>query len=372
MGERPALSVEDVDLATVGAGLLEAWRELAAEAVEPNPFYSPEVLLPAARRLSRGGDVRLVVVRHGTDMVLAMPLGSSRYRRMPIPACSTWRHPYCYLGTPLVRRDALDVAPGMVLQTLRRRGGPGWLVLQQVYVDGPVVAAFRAAAQELSAHWTEFAVWDRPAVEARADETYLEGTLTGRSAKALRRQRRNLERELGPVVARDVARSGDRDAVAREIEAFLRMESAGWKGRAGTAMASTPSHAAFWREACQALADAGRLEQWQLVAGDVVVARQCHVRDGDTVFHLKTTYDESLARRSPGVQLELEVLHAFHQDPALRWIDPCTDPGSGTSDRLYPDSRRLGDALIGLGVLGRCVSRLVPPTARAWHGLRRR
>jgi CelD/BcsL family acetyltransferase involved in cellulose biosynthesis len=375
IGTKPlpkGFSVEEVPLLSIDAGLLEGWRELAAAAVEPNPFFSPEVLLPASRWLSGGAVVRLIVVRRGARVVLAMPVSFGGYRRIPLLGVLTWRHPYCYVGTPLVCPDALDDAPAMVLEALARRGRTGALVLQQIYVDGPVARAFRDAALQRSAPWVEHGVWSRPAVEAREEETYLENTLGARSAKALRRQRRHLERELGPMTARDVARSGDRDAVARETEAFLTMEAAGWKGRAGTAMASDPSHAAFWTEACRALADSGRLEQWQLVAGDVVAARQCHVRDGDVVFHLKTTYDERFAQRSPGVQLELDVLHAFHVDPTLRHLDPCTDPVPGTSARLYPDSRRLGDALIGLTPAGRLGVRLVPQAAKVWRTVRRR
>lgn len=367
---RQAVTVEDVDPAAVDATVLRAWQALAAEAVEPNPFFSPEMLVPAARRLPGGSLARLLIVRQGQHLLLAMPFASGRYGRMPLHALTTWRHAYRYLGTPLVRPDALDTAPAAALEALAGRRGPGWLVLEQVYVDQPVASAFRRAALARRAAWLERGVWPRPAVRAREDDTYLQDTLAPRSMKALRRQRRNLERDLGPVRTRDVARDGDPATVAAEIEAFLEMESAGWKGRTRTALASDPAHAAFWREACRGFADAGRLELWQLVAGDVVAARQCHVRDGDTVFHLKTTYDEGLAQRSPGVQLELDVLHAFHVDPTLQWIDPCTDPVPGNSARLYPDTRPLGDVLIGLTRTGGLAMRVADGAARAWRGAR--
>jgi hypothetical protein len=51
--------VEEVTLPTVDAGLVEAWRELAAEAVEPNRSISPEVALVASRWLPEGADVRV-------------------------------------------------------------------------------------------------------------------------------------------------------------------------------------------------------------------------------------------------------------------------------------------------------------------------
>ena len=364
-------SVETINLGDVDADLLRAWRELADDAAEPNPFFGPEMLLPAARLLPGGSDVRLHVVRSGNRLDLAVPLIPARYRRMPVPALTTWRHPYRYVGTPLVRASALDFAPGALLRTLTQGRTPGWLVLEQMYVDGVVAEAFRTAAGRRSGGWVEHDVWRRPAVRRREAESYLDDTLGSRSAKTLRRQRRLLERDHGPVDARDVARTSDALAVGAEVEAFLDMEAAGWKGRAGTAAANDPAHAAFWREACEAMAEAGRLEMWQLRAGDVVAARQCHVRMGGTVFHLRTTYDEALGKSSPGVQLEVEAVHAFHVDREVDLLDPCTEPEPGTSSRLYPDSRPIGDVLIGLSVVGRLLADVTPLASRAWRAVRR-
>ena len=356
-----------VPLTEVDARLRGAWAELAEAAVEPNPFFAPEVLLPAAALLPGGSQVRLLTVHRDGALVLAVPVRRERYRRVPLPAASTWRHPYRYLGTPLVHPDALDDAAAALLWALRRV--TSWLVMEQLYVDGPVARALRDAARTAGAVWTEQDVWERPYVHARDTETYLEHTLSARSAKTLRRLRRGLERERGPVRACDVA-AATRDLDA-ELDAFLALEAAGWKGRAGTALASRPADADFFRAAGRALAAQGRLELWQLQAGDTVVARQCHLRSGDTVFHWKTAYDEQAGRWSPGVLLELDVLSAFHADPQLARLDPCTDDEPGTSARLYPDTRRLGVALVGLTPLGRLAARTAPVALRTWRAVRR-
>jgi hypothetical protein len=49
------LRVDLVPLQDPGDDLLAAWRDLEADAVEPNPFFGPDLLLPAVRRLA-GGD----------------------------------------------------------------------------------------------------------------------------------------------------------------------------------------------------------------------------------------------------------------------------------------------------------------------------
>src|SRR5439155_13614414 len=116
----------------------------------------------------------------------------------------------------------------------------------------------------------------------------------------LRRLRRAFERELGaPLEAID--RSGQPEAVER----FLALEASGWKGRRGTAMASRPGHADFFREMCAGAGSAGRLELLSLEAAGQVLAMKCSLFAGDGLFYLKAAYDEAHARYSPGVQLEL-------------------------------------------------------------------
>nr|WP_239520258.1 GNAT family N-acetyltransferase [Blastococcus saxobsidens] len=199
--------------------------------------------------------------------------------------------------------------------------------------------------------------------------------MSARSARSLRRLRRNLERDVGTVASQDVAAAADPVAVEAEVEAFLAMEMAGWKGRAGTAMANTADHAAFFREACAGFAAAGRLRLWRLEAGDVAAARECHLHAGETIFTWKTAFNEELGRFSPGVQLELDVLGAFHDDARARWLDNCTADVPSTSARLTADRRLMGDVLIGVSRLGRTMAWAVPLVAAAWSrtaALRRR
>ncbi len=369
-GPRTGLRTALVPVRDVDAALRERWAALEESAVEANPFFGPDLLEAAARRLPGGADVRLLLVLRGDDPVLVLPVLRDRHRRVPLPAVTTWRHAYRYVGTPLAREDALAPAAGAALTALSRLGA--WAALEQLYLDGPVATALRAAAAERGAGWTEDEVWERPAVHARDEDSYLSETLSARSAKGLRRHRRGLERELGPVAAVDGARGAPPAAVAEQVDAFLALEAAGWKGAAGTAMRTDPGAAAFLHEAAAGLARAGRLELWRLEAGTTAVARQVHLVAGRTVFHLKTTYDERWARCSPGLQLELDVLRAFHEDPRLDLLDPCTDDLPGPSARLYPDRRRLGTALVGLHLPGRAAARLVPHARTAWRSARQR
>src|SRR5215216_3635933 len=84
---------------------LAAWRELARTSLEPNPFFSPDCLSPAARHLRRGEELSLLVAEDDGAFRAAMPVGRvARWRReLPLAALST-RAVYTAvgLGTPLV------------------------------------------------------------------------------------------------------------------------------------------------------------------------------------------------------------------------------------------------------------------------------
>ena len=55
------LSAERRPLAALG-DIIEAWRDLAARAAEPNVFYDPDFALPAAGAPALGRDVEAILV----------------------------------------------------------------------------------------------------------------------------------------------------------------------------------------------------------------------------------------------------------------------------------------------------------------------
>jgi CelD/BcsL family acetyltransferase involved in cellulose biosynthesis len=88
---------------------------------------------------------------------------------------------------------------------------------------------------------------------------------------------------------------------------------------------------------------------WALQVGETTVATLCAVVSGGGMFHLKTAYDERHASFSPGLQLELDILEAFHRDARLTWIDSCTAVGPSPSALLYPDRRVMQTLVVPLG-----------------------
>ena len=318
---------------------LGAWAALAAEAVEPNPFFEPELVLPAVRNLPGGEDVRLLVAQdaRGRWIGAAPVVRARRWKGMPALVHATWVHPYCFLGLPLLAAGHEEEAAAALVGQLRRRAA---LVPLENLPAGTAVTTACAPA-------TVWNAWERAMLRRRESDNYVESTLAVKRRRELRRLRARFEDEHGEVMAFE-ALPGEPDAV----EAFLRLEASGWKGRAGTAL-HTQGHAGFFREMCASFAATGRLQLVSLRAGDHVLAMQCNLRAGRGAFCFKLAVDETYARYSPGVQLQIDNVHFFHASAHLQWEDSCADPSNTMINRLWPDRRQLETLIVpGTGALG--------------------
>lgn len=325
---------------SVDPELHASWSALAERALEPNPFAAPELALPAARWLADGADIHLLTVFDGDVLLLALPVRRSRsYRRVPAPTFQAWGHQHAYVDTPLVAPDDPEAAWRAALDALEAEGG-AWLALERMPAGGPVGEALEAATGGRGLR--VLGVQERPVLRRRERATYLDGRLSSQRRKRLRRGRRRLEAQLGGPVA--LTRCAD---VPAAVNRFLALERGGWKGRDGTALACDPGATAWFRSALAA----GEPQLWELGRpGRSPVAALCAVVAGRTAFHLKVAYDERFAACSPGLQLEVAVVEAFHDDPALDAIDSCTTDGADSpSALLYPDRREYQSLLVVLG-----------------------
>lgn len=339
------LSVDLVDLEDVDDTLLSSWRDLADRAAEPNVFHEPEVVL-AARHLG-AKRVSLLVVGEGHQLYGCLPVRPvGRGPGVRLPALTVWRHPHCFLGTPLVDRDRAEEVLGLVF--FGRRPGPllHLRVAERVGDDGPVLAALRSACARhgvaIEVIWRTSRAVNRKEDPARP---------SGDRRRRLMRSRRRLEERLG-APARTVDRAGDPDAV----EAFLALEASGWKGRHGTALLCDGGEAEFFREMCAALARRDKLQLQSLEVGDRVVAVKCNLLSGRAAFCFKSAFDEDLAGLSPGVQLEVDDMARFEAGEA-EWMDSCTTADNVMINQLWHSRRTLSDVVIPVGTLGAALLR---------------
>jgi CelD/BcsL family acetyltransferase involved in cellulose biosynthesis len=320
------------ELSSLGPRQLDAWRELAARAMVANPFAEQELALTAARRL-HAEDAGLLVVEHGSGWLAALPVRSvSRWRRVPGRFLTSWRHEYCFLGTPLLAPDDPEAVLAAMLRRATHEPGTLAFVLEMVDADGPFGEALAAALEAAGRAPVVVDRYGRASLHRRPENDYLQSTVSSRHRKEMRRTRRLLEAELGPLIVRD--RAGDEQAPRR----FLELERSGWKGRAGSAMACDPEHARLFEQVCEQWAAAGRLQLLTLESEGRIAAMACNVRTADTVHRFKIAFDDDLSRFSPGMHLEVGGIDAFHNSSAS-WIDSCADPRNEMINRLWASRR---------------------------------
>jgi CelD/BcsL family acetyltransferase involved in cellulose biosynthesis len=141
----------------------------------------------------------------------------------------------------------------------------------------------------------------------------------------LGRRRRALEREGRLVLRTTLGR--DDEELERDLAAFFRIESSGWKSGAGTAILSDPRTERLYTDFAKAAAAAGWLRVHLLELDGVPVAGDLNCVFAGGIFLIKTGFDERYRQFSPGLVLRGDVLRAAVQEGS-RFYDFLGGPDS--------------------------------------------
>ncbi|MFN0163910.1 MAG: GNAT family N-acetyltransferase [Burkholderiales bacterium] len=343
-----AFNVQLRPLSQVDARTDAAWSELALRALERNPFFEPVVVHASAQYM--GLDVALLTVESGGDMLLCLPLikRTLRWARVPFMAWTGWDP----ISAPLLDAPHPAATLEAAFAHLGRVQGPDFLVLDWVPGDGLVASALTAVTAGRRPAWLiAQSEGSRPVLHRREAGDYTAGTLAGRHRRKQGNRRRNLEKRLGAPLEL-VDESASADAIGR----LLAMEFRGWKGRIGSAVMCRPDFTTYFRETCARFAEEGRMQVLSLQAAGTTLAMKADIRAGDSLFGLRTAYEEAFAEGSPGVELEIQAINAFHASGA-RYIDSCTNHAKNPLQWLWPDRRPIRRYALSLGgMLGRVAS----------------
>ena len=325
----------------------EALDALAAAASEPNPFYERWYLLPSLHALEHLGPVEALGFDAGGELRGLLPITrASRYYRWPVPHIRGWVHANCFIGSPLVAAGHEHAFWRALLGWADRNAGRAlFLHLGHIPLAGPLYDALHAVLAEQDrahalVHREERALLSSDLSPA----AYLEGSLSGRKRKELRRQHARLS-ELGTLA---VERQSDATGLDAWIEAFLALEAAGWKGDASSALASAPETTRLFRNSLRQAAEAGRLLRLALTLDGAPLAMLASFLAPPGAFSFKTAFDERYARFSPGVLLQLENLSLL-EHPGIRWTDSCAAADHPMIDHIWRERRAIGRISIAIG-----------------------
>jgi len=337
-----------------------AWEDLAANAIEPNAFYEPWMMMPAIRAFGAGRRLQFALVlanepalHDGAPLLCGIfPLERQSHfqglsRKLPFKTLRLWKHKYCYLCTPLVREgygrqviaaffDWLDAGShDCSLMEFRFIAGDGLF-------NGLLIDYFERHAK---LHYIS-TYFLRPLFRPTADvDTYLCAALSAKHRKMIRRQ----ERQLSEIGRLEYGALTPDDDVAVWIEEFLRLEAGGWKGRENSAIASNESDRSYFESIAKEAFRRGRLSMLALRLDGRPIAYKCDFPTGRGLFTFRIAFDENYARNSPGLLLEIENLRRLQALSQIEWVDSCNDSFNFMFNRLWLERRTILDVVVGAG-----------------------
>lgn len=324
-----------------------AWDELALQAGDPNPFLESWYLLPALRAHDQSGRVQLLRAHSQGQLVGLLPLvRQPRYYGKPLPHWAAWMHGNCFLGVPLVTRGLETAFWQAMLGWADQSAKTGlFLHLPHLPLDSTSYRALTAVCDEQGrpaglVHCEERAML----ASDLSPDAYLAAVLTGKKRKELRRQFARLS-EQGVL---SMTRTRAAEQLEAWVEAFLALEQSGWKGAAGSALASHHATADLFREALAGAAIRGRLERLTLALDDEPLAMLASFITPPGAFSFKTAFDERYARFSPGVLLQRANLSML-ADPDVAWTDSCAAADHPMIDHFWRERRVIGRLSVGIG-----------------------
>ncbi|HYJ20339.1 MAG TPA: GNAT family N-acetyltransferase [Burkholderiales bacterium] len=335
---------------------LDAWQELADDAMESNPFYEPWLLRPAMETLGRKTRFLFAFVYE------TVPGGYGGFNRLcgffpmeivpgiqavPMRVLRLWKHIHCFLCAPLVRTGRSRETLSALLEWAATDAKADAVDFSYVSGDGPfqqLLVEYANQSGSLSCQTGSFtrALWRRRAQDV---ETYLEAILSGGVRKEYRRQYRRLQ-ELGTLEFRGADANADLD---QWLGTFLRLECSGWKAREGTAIALDDDQRRFVEEAARGGWSRGQVKPYGLFLDDRPLAMLLCFQSAAGLFAFKIAYDEAFAKFSPGVQMTLDLLAGMHKDASIGWLDSCAMPDHPMINRLLSDRRIVQSLLLSTG-----------------------
>jgi CelD/BcsL family acetyltransferase involved in cellulose biosynthesis len=289
------------------------WRKLCLESADDQPFYRPEWIAAHIRAFTPQAKVVLLTVRSREKLLFVLPLLAEwavfhgvplRKLRAPVNGHSCRFDAVRHSSS---EGDAAVIAAWNYLQKLS-----GWDLLEfhDVPGDGSVSALARAASQN-GFQTVQVPNLTNPYVSIPGDSADLKTfPINARLRGKLRHIRRELDAQ-GGIEFRHVDRA-DRAALDR----FYALESAGWKGREGSAIVSRPNTRQFYDEISKSAEQFGYLCMYSLEFNGGLLAAHFGLSYRGRYFSPKLAYNEKLPQYAPGHLIVSEIL----QDCASRGI----------------------------------------------------
>jgi len=317
--------------------------DLAVRSLTPNPFYHPAVLSAAIEHLSTQV-TRLTVIRENGQPVAALPTQN----RQGFPLYSrAFTHIYNYLHSPLyLNTESLRMC---ILESLAHSTF-GTLLLPTISLSDQFQLDLLEALQGTGSSIIYFNKYERAGYLA---------SLETNPAELSKSQQKKLAKKRSALNENSTVTELEVDNHQTFAEHFLELEELGWKGRSGSALASSKSGQNFFFSIIRNELFRPHLLCSKLSSNDTNLALSCTFTIGASAFRFKTTYNENYKRYSPGAVLEIDILKSLASKGSS--IDGCCSPQAENMNRLYPHKIKVASAFIisNKGIRGKFLSPLI-------------
>ena len=295
---------------TGGVELIERlaveWRKLCAEGRCAQPFFQPEWIAAYLRAFAADKQLIVFTVRRQGKLRAVLPLITETATLHGVPVRKL-RSPSnvhsCRFDLVVGDEDEAETINAL-WQVLRQKKSWDVIELLDVPEGGASEKLLRLATAEghRGGQWTQPSGAYLTLPEAGNFEVMLQELTSSKLRKSLRYYRRNLEQQG----ALRFSRCALDDQQLRER--FYQLESAGWKGAEGTAIACAAQTRQFYDEVAGAAAKLGYYTIYSLTLNQHTIAMQFGLNYGGRFHLLKPAYDENFSEYSPGQLLTYEVL----------------------------------------------------------------
>lgn len=339
--------------ARAGFEILPTIDRVSDFCLEPNIFFAPRFCVPAMPRLD-DRQVRLMVLQDSDDQHaetrFLMPFTVEKPGFAVGPdIVRAWSSPYGPFGMPLIeRREASQVIEDL-LSTIAMPGInlPKIVAFPDVMIDSPVISLIRAIALSNGLPVAMTRSVERPVLDATKDaDQYFVESIGSHHRRDVGRLWRKLEQQ--GKLHYDIARGAD--DVRLQMEEFLLLENAGWKGRQRTSLAADRYSAAFAREAVNSLAEVDKCRIHTICLDDKVIASLVVFVDGGKAWTWKTAFDENYSSYSPGKLLMVRATESLLDDPNIEFADSCAAAGHSMMGHLWQERREVATLVVGLDI----------------------
>jgi CelD/BcsL family acetyltransferase involved in cellulose biosynthesis len=347
------------------------WAHLSSDAGADSIFACDWFVKPVLDHFDTQNACRLfVAVDADGQWYGAMPIArAERFGRIPVRNWHNLKNANQFLGVPMIRHGQEEAFWQAFLATMDAvPGGAFAFYATDFPADHRATKALLAVCEAQCRDTETIRHYERAAIRSDDDfATYWGKAVSKRRGKRIQALSRQLEQEHGPLSYVMATNDAELD---RWLEDFFALELAGWKGRNGSALASSSDTAKLFRSVVKSAFAEDRLTCVALRIGEQPIAMSSYFLSNGQGFGFKNCFDENFSRYAPGILLVKEIMTILDNGEPL-YFDSCSGAGERTVSDLWLERRQMLDLCIGLG--GKAARRrftIVVGLRRLWHRLK--